>query len=54
MQNHPDGRRIPIIAVTANAFAEYVQATLDVGMNGHLSKSLVMDEVLKTISRFVK
>lgn len=54
MQNRPDGRRILIIAVTANAFAEDVQATLDAGMNGHLSKPLVMDEVLKTISRFVK
>ncbi len=54
MQNRPDGRRIPIIAVTANAFAEDVQASLDAGMNGHLSKPLVMDEVLKTISRFVK
>ena len=43
MDDHPDGRKIPIIAVTANAFAEDVQASLDAGMNGHLSKPIVMD-----------
>ena len=47
----PDGRTIPIIAMTANAFAEDVQASMDAGMNGHLSKPIVMDEVIKTISR---
>lgn len=49
--NRPDGRLIPIIAMTANAFAEDVQASLDAGMNGHLSKPIVMDEVIKTIAR---
>ena len=42
---------IPIIAMTANAFAEDVQASLDAGMNGHLSKPIVVDEVIKTIAR---
>ena len=51
MQGRPDARRIPIIAMTANAFAEDVQASLDAGMNGHLSKPIVMDEVIKTIVR---
>ena len=51
MKDRPDGRTIPIIAMTANAFAEDIQATLDAGMNGHLSKPIVMDEVLKTIAR---
>lgn len=37
--------------MTANAFAEDVQASLDAGMNGHLSKLIVMDEVIKTIAR---
>lgn len=54
LNDRPDGRRIPIIAMTANAFAEDVQASLDAGMNGHLSKPLVMDEVLKTIARSVQ
>ena len=51
MPERPDARRIPIIAMTANAFAEDVQASLDVGMNGHLSKPIVMDEVVKAIAR---
>ena len=51
MQNRLDAHRIPIIAMTANAFAEDVQASLDVGMNGHLSKPIVMDDVIKTIAR---
>ena len=51
IQNRPDAVVIPIIAMTANAFAEDVQASLDAGMNGHLSKPIVMDEVIKTIAR---
>ena len=50
MQNRPDAVTIPIIAMTANAFAEDVQASLDAGMNGHLSKPIVMEEVVKTVS----
>ena len=51
LDDRPDGRTIPIIAMTANAFAEDVQASMDAGMNGHLSKPIVMDEVVKTIAR---
>ena len=51
LPNRPDAMRIPIIAMTANAFAEDVQASLDAGMNGHLSKPIVIDEVVKTIAR---
>ena len=49
--NRPDALQIPIIAMTANAFAEDVQASLDAGMNGHLSKPIVMGEVVKMIAR---
>ena len=51
LQDRPDAVTIPIIAMTANAFAEDVQTSLDAGMNGHLSKPIVMDEVVKTIAR---
>ena len=51
MRDREDALTIPIIAMTANAFAEDVQASLDAGMNGHLSKPIVMEEVKKTIAR---
>lgn len=54
LENRPDGETIPIIAMTANAFAEDVQASLDAGMNGHLSKPIVIDEVVKTILRNIQ
>ena len=53
MNDRPDGKNIPIIAMTANAFAEDGQASLDAGMNAHLSKPIVIDEVIKTILRYV-
>ena len=51
LQNRPDARTIPIIAMTANACAEDVQASLDAGMNGHIAKPIVIDEVVKNIAR---
>ncbi|MGN0996658.1 MAG: ATP-binding protein [Candidatus Ventricola sp.] len=51
LAGRPDAPQIPIIAMTANAFAEDVQASMDAGMNGHLSKPIVMGEVVKTIAR---
>ena len=53
MNDRQDGKTIPIIAMTANSFAEDVQASLDAGMNAHLSKPIVIDEVIKTILRHV-
>ncbi|MGN0426478.1 MAG: ATP-binding protein [Agathobacter sp.] len=51
LEDHPQAKTIPIIAMTANAFAEDVQASMDAGMNGHLSKPIVLEEVVKTIAR---
>ena len=54
LNDRPDAEKIPIIAMTANAFAEDVQASLDAGMNGHVAKPIVMDEVKKAILRNVR
>ncbi|WP_300413411.1 ATP-binding protein [uncultured Oscillibacter sp.] len=45
-----DAGRIPIIAMTANAFAEDEKAALDAGMDAHVSKPLNM-ELLKKVIR---
>ena len=50
----PDAATIPIIAVSANAFAEDIRASLDSGMNGHVSKPLNMKEVTDTIAKHIK
>lgn len=47
----PDAATIPIIAQSANAFKEDIQASLDSGMNGHISKPFNMDEVSVSIMR---
>ena len=49
--DRPDAEEIPIIALSANAFSEDVQASLDAGMNGHVSKPLNMEEITKVIER---
>lgn len=37
---HPDAKNVPIIAMTANAYSDDVERSLQSGMNGHLAKSL--------------
>ncbi len=49
MADRPDGRSIPIIAMTASAFSEDMQAAAEAGMNAHLSKPIVMEQVLRVI-----
>lgn len=46
----PDAWRIPIIAMTANAFDEDVRHCLATGMNAHLAKSLQIDSIVQTIA----
>ena len=48
-----DAKTIPIIAMTANAFREDAEKCMEAGMNAHLSKPIVIDEVIKTILRYV-
>ena len=44
---------IPIIAMTADAFAEDIQKCLACGMNAHTAKPLDMQELLKLLKKFV-
>ena len=48
-----DAKTIPIIAMSANAYAEDVRQCLDIGMNAHLSKPIFRDALVTMIARFV-
>ena len=54
MPDRPDGKKIPIIAMTANAFAEDIQAALDAGMDGHVAKPVDMGVLLSVITKYIK
>ena len=54
LPERPDGKEIPIIAMTANAFAEDVQAALDAGMDDHVAKPMDMDILISAIEKCVK
>ena len=54
LSNRPDGKEIPIIAMTANAFAEDVQAALDAGMDDHVAKPMDMDILISAIEKCVR
>lgn len=51
---HVDSQAIPIIAMSANAFQDDVERSLQAGMNAHLAKPLNLNNVLHTISKFTK
>lgn len=49
-----DAADIPIIALTANAFAEDAQAAHDAGMNAHLPKPLDFNKLKNMLARIKK
>ena len=51
--DRPDAKSVPIIAMTANAFDEDVQRSLQVGMNAHLSKPVEPDHLYQTLAELI-
>ncbi|MBR4570069.1 MAG: response regulator, partial [Candidatus Riflebacteria bacterium] len=50
---HDDSKTIPIIALTANAFDEDVQRSLQAGLNAHLSKPVQPDVLLEILENMI-
>jgi len=49
-----DAKEIPIIALTANAFDEDVQRSLQAGLNAHLSKPVQPESLFETLEGLIK
>ena len=48
-----DARRVPIVAMTANAFHTDVQMSMDAGMNAHLSKPVDLRKLMEVLNRWL-
>ncbi len=51
---HPEAKTVPIVAMTANTFAEDVRNALDAGMDGHLAKPIDMNAVREPVGRLLR
>lgn len=51
--SHPDAGKIPIIAMTADAFSEDIQRCLESGMNAHTAKPINLEEVLSLLKKHI-
>lgn len=49
----PDAVTVPIIAMTADAFAEDIQDCLNSGMNAHISKPIDIDELTRLLEKYI-
>ncbi len=49
----PQGKTVPIIALTANVFREDVERYLQEGMNGHVQKPVDFDELIRVMRKFI-
>ena len=50
---HPEAKTIPIVAMTANAFAEDVNNSFNAGMNAHLAKPVSLDNIKGVVEKLI-
>ena len=52
--NRNDAKTIPVIALTANAFDEDVQRSMQAGLDAHLSKPVEPDLLFETLENLIR
>jgi CheY-like chemotaxis protein len=50
--SHEEAQSIPIIAMTANAYAEDVAKAIESGMNAHISKPIDMNHLFSVLGQY--
>ncbi len=50
-KSHPDAATIPIVAMTANAFNEDMNRSIEAGMNGHVSKPIDIEKLQELLNK---
>jgi PAS domain S-box-containing protein len=50
----PDAVKVPIIAVTANAYAQDIKECLEAGMNDHLGKPIEPEKLYSTLAKYIR
>lgn len=53
VSGHKDARRIPIIAMTSDAFDEDMEKAISCGMNGYLAKPVRPDKIREILERVI-
>ena len=53
LSEHPDARKVPILAMTENLLSEDVAKALECGMNGQISKPVDKALLVQTLKGFV-
>lgn len=51
--DRPDARTVPIVALTANAFAEDISRTAQAGMDAHLAKPINIEQLCATLIKLM-
>lgn len=53
LSNRPDGKTVPIIAMSANAFSDDIVQSKNAGMNDHVAKPLSTEKLISTIHTYL-
>ena len=54
VSGHPSAKSVPIIAMTANAFVDDIRDALESGMDAHVSKPVIVDQLKATFQEVLE